>query len=281
MGTCNCQRCAEPQPQLTHQAERADQTRFFIGDACDGGASLCHQTRIIHIKLAVDRGRPRKQAGSEICGPPIPPIKESEPGKTFVISARSNTRVVAQSTMTNHSAFGHSHPAKNTTYNRLISNKPPTPSLIKIATILSIKSACGMSKKGKQTMESKGEKHGENVGPPLSIAYDPSYLVVENKRAWLDDYEVISTLGRGGYGKVQKVRHRKTGRCYALKIIHRNRCADNAELLNEVEVLKKLVLSRLISRTIQTLCESMSSRKTRRTSISSANIVREAICSRR
>ena len=84
-------------------------------------------------------------------------------------------------------------------------------------------------------------KEVENPLRAVSFAYDAKYLVLEKKCSLLRSYELISILGKGAYGKVLKVQHKLTGKCYALKIIHRKCCVSNVALLKEIEILKNLV----------------------------------------
>ena len=77
--------------------------------------------------------------------------------------------------------------------------------------------------------------------PADRAAFDSSYLVVENKRDLLADYQRVCILGKGAHGKVIKVVSKKNERVYALKVISRDCCNESETLQNEVEVLKKLV----------------------------------------
>lgn len=48
---------------------------------------------------------------------------------------------------------------------------------------------------------------------------DQSESAEDEQKATLDDFELMTVLGRGGFGKVMQVRHRTTGQVYAMKIL--------------------------------------------------------------
>ena len=43
----------------------------------------------------------------------------------------------------------------------------------------------------------------------------------------IDDFDIISTIGRGFYGKVMLVKKKDTGQLYAIKTVHKNRLVTN------------------------------------------------------
>jgi len=43
-----------------------------------------------------------------------------------------------------------------------------------------------------------------------------------NGQVSLADFELMTVLGRGGFGKVMQVRHKATGKVYAMKIFKKN-----------------------------------------------------------
>lgn len=43
----------------------------------------------------------------------------------------------------------------------------------------------------------------------------------EIKRLKLEDYEIMRTLGKGGFGKVKLSKNKKTGKYYALKLLNK------------------------------------------------------------
>jgi len=73
-----------------------------------------------------------------------------------------------------------------------------------------------------------------------SFAFDCSYLVKENKDSLFQKYKVLDTLGKGTYGTVKKVVHNTTNKVYAMKMINRNCYTTDVNIVNEIEVLKKI-----------------------------------------
>ena len=67
---------------------------------------------------------------------------------------------------------------------------------------------------------------------------------VAPKKITLDDFEIISVLGRGGYGKVQLVRFKEDGQLYALKSMSKHLIEESGQIqqtLTERDVLLKTV----------------------------------------
>ncbi len=94
---------------------------------------------------------------------------------------------------------------------------------------------------------SKSRK-GNDTGTPAasylsvnSIAFDPSFLVVENKGSLTDTYQVLDVIGHGTFGEVRKVQHKQTKKIYAVKAINKNCYMESENMLNEIEILKSLV----------------------------------------
>ncbi len=92
-----------------------------------------------------------------------------------------------------------------------------------------------------------GAMNTASIASLPSLPYDQSYLVLENIGKIYDTYQIMDTLGRGAFGEVKKVKHRASGIIYAMKMINRNCCVERANVVNEIEILKKLVLSHLIT----------------------------------
>jgi calcium-dependent protein kinase len=61
-------------------------------------------------------------------------------------------------------------------------------------------------------------------------------LVSENKEEIMKYYIPLETIGQGSYGKVFKVRHRVTGKTYAIKMVKKK----DTKILNEIKILRKL-----------------------------------------
>ena len=58
----------------------------------------------------------------------------------------------------------------------------------------------------------------------------------------LSDYEVLSEIGSGTFGRVMKVRHKEKGTIYAWKEIHYKTMDEKEKtlLVNEVNLLREL-----------------------------------------
>ena len=57
-----------------------------------------------------------------------------------------------------------------------------------------------------------------------------------------NDYFIMETLGKGGYGEVKKVVHKVTGETRAMKIVQKESCDEGyiKSLMNEIQILRKL-----------------------------------------
>lgn len=59
----------------------------------------------------------------------------------------------------------------------------------------------------------------------------------------LKDFDVLAVLGRGGYGKVLQVRHRKRGGVYAMKVLRKSELVKRKQVrrtLTERDILSKV-----------------------------------------
>ncbi len=74
-----------------------------------------------------------------------------------------------------------------------------------------------------------------------SMAFDPSFLVIENLGALADTYTTLDMIGRGTFGEVWKVQHKRTGKLYALKSILKSCYLQAENMISEIEILKTLV----------------------------------------
>ena len=63
------------------------------------------------------------------------------------------------------------------------------------------------------------------------------------QEARLEDFDRLKLVGKGTFGKVFKVKHRPTGKIYAMKTIRKDTVLDNQSLDSlklEMEVLEKV-----------------------------------------
>ena len=67
-------------------------------------------------------------------------------------------------------------------------------------------------------------------------------FINEKKGKITNDYEILSTIGKGGYGEVKKVIHKLTGEVRAMKIIKKDSCDESylKSLGNEINILRQL-----------------------------------------
>ncbi len=72
---------------------------------------------------------------------------------------------------------------------------------------------------------------------PSEFKFSPRQMVHERKNPIEENYDILETIGKGGYGEVKKVYHRQLGVVRALKIINKTKYKDPAELrmvMNEI-----------------------------------------------
>ena len=69
---------------------------------------------------------------------------------------------------------------------------------------------------------------------------DNNVLVSETNHQIDETYQKVKRLGEGAFGEVWLVKHKLTGTEYALKIIEKGPFSNEQQILNEIEILKKL-----------------------------------------
>ena len=72
-----------------------------------------------------------------------------------------------------------------------------------------------------------------------SIKYSKKDFVLKFEGIFLDHYEVLSLLGKGGYGKVYQVRNKKTNEIHACKHLSKLSIKDLIKFEREIDILKK------------------------------------------
>jgi len=72
------------------------------------------------------------------------------------------------------------------------------------------------------------------------VAIDVQMFIHEKKGKITNDYEVLSVIGKGGFGEVKKVIHKLTGDIRAMKIIKKESCDEGylKSLSNEINILR-------------------------------------------
>ena len=73
-----------------------------------------------------------------------------------------------------------------------------------------------------------------------SIKFDSDLVISEAKKDPYVDYTVLKTIGEGSFGKVYLVKHKINGVVRAMKVIHRTDKDADLEVLNEINILKKI-----------------------------------------
>jgi len=185
--------------------------------------NLLNFSKPCHIKLAVDRGKPKrnpiepKSDCLESLSSSKPACSPTTSGVTCpVIPVQKNSgNTVTHEECLSPNSENTSSPSKKN------SEKSNSPSQHNIGASGSIRSE-------------RSEK---------SIVFDPECVVMEKKGSIYKEYQVVDVLGRGSFGEVKKVLHRASGKAYAMKILNKNCCSKNSNAINEIEILKKLVFS--------------------------------------
>lgn len=224
-----CEMCRDEKYQLSneialpkglinnpHEAEFSEPLQSAIGPLTHEKDptplhNILKESRPTHVKMAVDPGR----IGRLSCGQIVIPrsTKNSLKDSARVMSSELPAKIVVR----NAEEFR-----------------------LEAAHVLKIerKNSAGLQiprSDSRRSISSNGSANG-------SVAFDPGCVVVEKKTGSIyDEYRVVDVLGRGSFGEVKKVVHRVTGKAYALKIINKNYCSENGNILNEISILKKLV----------------------------------------
>ena len=73
-----------------------------------------------------------------------------------------------------------------------------------------------------------------------TVQVDTTMFISEKKGKITNDYEILSTIGHGGYGEVKKAKHKLTGDIRAMKIIKKESCDEGylKSLSNEINILR-------------------------------------------
>ena len=92
-----------------------------------------------------------------------------------------------------------------------------------------------------ETEELVQNKSKQKSSSPYDIQIRPSTCIIKHNTNPEILYDVISQLGEGAFGRVVKVKHKKTGEVRAMKIVDAIEIGENLEeLKNEINILKQL-----------------------------------------
>lgn len=80
----------------------------------------------------------------------------------------------------------------------------------------------------------------ENKNKNNGLILNNDVLVSDTGKNPLQVYQKIELLGEGAFGQVWKVRHKLTGKEFAMKIIEKNPKCNDKLLINEINILKRL-----------------------------------------
>ena len=124
---------------------------------------------------------------------------------------------------------------------------------IRINTTKLIKLDCNLSNldtisKNPENNNSLKSQKRSTLKEILKLAEQSKDMIIKNVSTLInskpeENYFVISKLGNGAFGSVYKVKHKRTGKIRAMKIINKNKIIDEDQLINqkflkEIEVLK-------------------------------------------
>ena len=79
----------------------------------------------------------------------------------------------------------------------------------------------------------------------LYVSVRMSYGSFQGQSLTIDDFELITVIGKGSFGKVMQVRKRDTSRIYALKTIRKQHIVERGEITHTLA--ERMVLARVNS----------------------------------
>jgi protein kinase A len=98
------------------------------------------------------------------------------------------------------------------------------------------------SKSSKEIESSKGhEEVKESTKDKRASVLPPS--TVEKKKFKLDDFVIMQTLGTGSFGRVHLVKHKESGKYYAMKVLVKRQIIESKQVehtINEKKILETL-----------------------------------------
>ena len=86
---------------------------------------------------------------------------------------------------------------------------------------------------------------GNSQRPPVvrrqSQIVGPEMFRKQKEGSLLEKYEQLDIIGKGCFGEIRKVKDKATGKIRVLKSIFKAKCQKTELLVDEIEILKKLV----------------------------------------
>jgi hypothetical protein len=77
--------------------------------------------------------------------------------------------------------------------------------------------------------------------PSMKLDVSPENFRCEKSGKLEDRYQILDTIGKGGYGEVKKIKDIITNETRALKVMLKSRCQMTKMIVDEIRILKKLV----------------------------------------
>ena len=70
--------------------------------------------------------------------------------------------------------------------------------------------------------------------------FEQSIFIYERNQKITDGYQLLEELGEGAFGRVRKVKDKKTMQLYAVKMIRKGCCTSPEDFQKEIDILKSL-----------------------------------------
>lgn len=80
----------------------------------------------------------------------------------------------------------------------------------------------------------------QNLGNKNSLILNNDVIVSDTNANIEANYQKLKLLGKGSFGEVWLVQHKVLGKQFAMKIIEKNPYIDVNQIVNEINILKKL-----------------------------------------
>ncbi len=84
--------------------------------------------------------------------------------------------------------------------------------------------------------------HNTSADQTQSISVDARLFRTEKTISLSDKYEKLELIGKGSFGEVRKVLEKESGKIRVMKCMLKGRCQKSELVVDEIEILKQLVL---------------------------------------